>query len=118
MLEGLDRSGELQGLRYLDTADLKDLQANLHKSSSLSRVWSSMARKPEQFASQVCPALRDAASSSRDASDRTTAIGQMIDAYLKQSTELDDRAIHLLFSANRWECAYVSVAVLVSSSFV
>ncbi|KAG5643874.1 hypothetical protein DXG03_009504 [Asterophora parasitica] len=35
--------------------------------------------------------------------DRTTAIGQMIDSYLKSTSELDDRAIHLLFSANRWE---------------
>ncbi|KAH7094018.1 thymidylate kinase [Auriculariales sp. MPI-PUGE-AT-0066] len=37
--------------------------------------------------------------------DRTTAIGKMIDAYLRSATDLDDRAIHLLFSANRWECA-------------
>jgi dTMP kinase len=37
--------------------------------------------------------------------DRTTAIGQMIDSYLRSSSELDDRAIHLLFSANRWELA-------------
>jgi len=38
--------------------------------------------------------------------DRTTPIGQMIDAYLRShSLELDDRAIHLLFSANRWEAA-------------
>ncbi|KAG8872092.1 Thymidylate kinase [Tulasnella sp. 331] len=29
--------------------------------------------------------------------------GKMIDAYLRSSTELDDHAIHLLFSANRWE---------------
>ncbi|GMK53458.1 hypothetical protein CspeluHIS016_0100440 [Cutaneotrichosporon spelunceum] len=36
--------------------------------------------------------------------DRTTAIGQMIDAYLRSTAELDDHAIHLLFSANRWEC--------------
>lgn len=27
----------------------------------------------------------------------------MIDSYLTQVTELDDHAIHLLFSANRWE---------------
>lgn len=27
----------------------------------------------------------------------------LIDAYLKQSKELDDHALHLLFSANRWE---------------
>ncbi|KAI7829503.1 thymidylate kinase-like protein [Gamsiella multidivaricata] len=35
--------------------------------------------------------------------DRTTTIGQMIHAYLTNTRELDDRAIHLLFSANRWE---------------
>ncbi|KAJ1662241.1 Thymidylate kinase, partial [Coemansia sp. RSA 25] len=35
--------------------------------------------------------------------DRTTAIGKMIDAYLTQKTQLSDEAIHLLFSANRWE---------------
>ncbi|KAG6902492.1 hypothetical protein C0995_016069 [Termitomyces sp. Mi166 len=29
----------------------------------------------------------------------------MIDSYLKSQSELDDRAIHLLFSANRWELA-------------
>lgn len=31
----------------------------------------------------------------------------MINAYLQSKAELDDRAIHLLFAANRWECAYV-----------
>lgn len=35
--------------------------------------------------------------------DRSTQIGHMIDAYLRSSTQLDDAAIHLLFSANRWE---------------
>ncbi|CAG7846956.1 SubName: Full=Related to thymidylate kinase {ECO:0000313/EMBL:CCA72209.1} [Serendipita indica DSM 11827] len=37
--------------------------------------------------------------------DRTTAIGKMIDGYLRSESDLDDRAIHLLFAANRWECA-------------
>ncbi|KGB77659.1 thymidylate kinase [Cryptococcus deuterogattii 99/473] len=37
--------------------------------------------------------------------DRTTQIGKMIDAYLQSKTEIDDHAIHLLFSANRWECS-------------
>ncbi|WWD17958.1 thymidylate kinase [Kwoniella shandongensis] len=37
--------------------------------------------------------------------DRTTAIGKMIDAYLQSKAEMDDHAIHLLFAANRWECA-------------
>ena len=35
--------------------------------------------------------------------DRGTAIGGMLDAYLRGSSEVDDRAVHLLFSANRWE---------------
>lgn len=35
--------------------------------------------------------------------DRTTAMGQMINAYLQSKCEMDDGAIHLLFSANRWE---------------
>merc|ERR1711865_1058099 len=37
--------------------------------------------------------------------DRTTPIGMMIDQYLKSGVEMDDHSIHLLFSANRWECA-------------
>jgi dTMP kinase len=35
--------------------------------------------------------------------DRTTAIGAMIDAYLTNNADMDDHALHLLFSANRWE---------------
>lgn len=35
--------------------------------------------------------------------DRTTAIGTMINSYLAQGVDMDDRAVHLLFSANRWE---------------
>ncbi|KAI8353658.1 thymidylate kinase-like protein [Choanephora cucurbitarum] len=35
--------------------------------------------------------------------DRTTQTGKMIDSYLQQKSELDDHAIHLLFSSNRWE---------------
>ncbi|CAH0564278.1 unnamed protein product [Brassicogethes aeneus] len=35
--------------------------------------------------------------------DRTTAIGKVIDEYLKESTSLSDEVIHLLFTANRWE---------------
>jgi dTMP kinase len=35
--------------------------------------------------------------------DRETAIGSQINAYLTNSADLDDHAVHLLFSANRWE---------------
>ncbi|KAA8897775.1 hypothetical protein TRICI_006652 [Trichomonascus ciferrii] len=38
--------------------------------------------------------------------DRTTAIGSTINNYLQNTdTQLSDEAIHLLFSANRWERA-------------
>ena len=37
--------------------------------------------------------------------DRTTMVGNLINQYLQSKSELDDRAIHLLFSANRWELA-------------
>ena len=35
--------------------------------------------------------------------DRETDIGRLISAYLEKASEIDDRAVHLLFSANRWE---------------
>jgi len=35
--------------------------------------------------------------------DRTTATGNIINSYLTSGSELDDHAVHLLFSANRWE---------------
>lgn len=35
--------------------------------------------------------------------NRTTEIGKLINSYLNKQIELDDHAIHLLFSANRWE---------------
>jgi MoxR-like ATPase len=44
--------------------------------------------------------------------DRETAIGKLIDGFLAQRAELDDRAVHLLFSANRWEKRCVSSASL------
>ncbi|KAG5851163.1 thymidylate kinase isoform X1 [Anguilla anguilla] len=35
--------------------------------------------------------------------DRTTQIGQLINAYLEKKSNLEDHVVHLLFSANRWE---------------
>ncbi|XP_005099718.2 thymidylate kinase [Aplysia californica] len=40
----------------------------------------------------------------------------MIDSYLKQSVELDDHTIHLLFSANRWEVFKKMKDLLLSGS--
>ena len=35
--------------------------------------------------------------------DRSSTTGEVIDRYLKKDLQVDDRAIHLLFAANRWE---------------
>ena len=35
--------------------------------------------------------------------DRTTPIGKMIDEFLSNRADICNEAIHLLFSANRWE---------------
>ncbi len=35
--------------------------------------------------------------------DRQTPTGALINNYLETAGNLDDRAVHLLFSANRWE---------------
>jgi len=44
--------------------------------------------------------------------DRTTGTGRLIDSYLHGTSDLDDRAIHLLFSANRWEAVSSLEAML------
>ncbi|KAH7908625.1 thymidylate kinase-domain-containing protein, partial [Hygrophoropsis aurantiaca] len=50
--------------------------------------------------------------------DRTTAIGKTIDSYLRSESELDNHAIHLLFSANRWEHATRITTLLQSGTTV
>ena len=50
--------------------------------------------------------------------DRTTGTGRLIDAYLHRTSDLDDRAIHLLFSANRWEAVASLEAKLAAGTTV
>ena len=50
--------------------------------------------------------------------DRTTNIGIIINSYLSCEKELDDHAIHLLFSANRWEIEKEIVSTLMSGTSV
>ena len=50
--------------------------------------------------------------------DRTTETGRMIDAYLGRKADLDDGAVHLLFSANRWEKRAGLLAALKSGETV
>ena len=46
--------------------------------------------------------------------DRQTSTGKLIDSYLNNREELDDAAVHLLYSANRWEkrCALAAFELL------
>lgn len=37
--------------------------------------------------------------------DRRTAVGKLIDQFLLRAEDLPSETIHLLFSANRWECS-------------
>ncbi|KAG5989585.1 hypothetical protein E4U54_004298 [Claviceps lovelessii] len=50
--------------------------------------------------------------------DRTTPIGQMIDGYLRSEVPMEDHAIHLLFSANRWEAVQRIHSLLASGTTV
>ncbi|GJN74849.1 thymidylate kinase [Purpureocillium lilacinum] len=50
--------------------------------------------------------------------DRSTPIGQMIDAYLKSDVAMEDHVIHLLFSANRWEAAAQISSLLASGTTI
>ena len=50
--------------------------------------------------------------------DRTTGIGAIINSYLTCSKELDDHAVHLLFSANRWELEQEIMSTLKSGTHV
>ena len=46
--------------------------------------------------------------------DRTSSIGQLINSYLQSTSQLSDHAIHLLFSANRWESSHSLISKLES----
>jgi len=48
--------------------------------------------------------------------DRTTEIGKMINSYLTNTLDMDDKCLHLLFSANRWEAVSAFSSLLVVNS--
>lgn len=52
--------------------------------------------------------------------DRNTRVSQIISSYLSNKSQLDDHAIHLLFSANRWEKRFVllSLCTMLCSTFI
>ncbi|CDZ97701.1 Thymidylate kinase/adenylate kinase [Phaffia rhodozyma] len=90
VLEGLDRTGKSTQCDLLVRA-IDDKVRGVHASCSATKSW----KFPE----------------------RTTALGQLIDRYLRKEIELGDskgKAIHLLFSANRWECSQEIESLLAS----
>ena len=50
--------------------------------------------------------------------DRSTTTGQMINGYLTGKAQQDDHAIHLLFSANRWEAVQSILQSLASGTTI
>ena len=50
--------------------------------------------------------------------NRTSTIGKMINSYLESATEMDDRTIHLLFSANRLEASSLIENILDSGKTI
>lgn len=50
--------------------------------------------------------------------DRTTHIGGIINQYLNSAVKLNDRSIHLLFSANRWELRDGTIELLTKGTTI
>lgn len=102
VFEGVDRSGKsTQSLRLVQT-----LQASGVRPSHIKRAAHDLKiqKPPLTLVQRVCV---QANAELWRFPDRSTATGQMIDAYLQSKSDLDDAAVHLLFSANRWEKRYL-----------
>ncbi|CAH0480817.1 unnamed protein product [Peronospora belbahrii] len=94
LFEGVDRCGK--------TTQSKLLYKTLNDPSSLSSSSSS--------SSQSAVLLHFP--------DRSTAIGKSIHSYLTTADVMDDHAIHLLFSANRWEAVGKIKSILANGHHV
>jgi len=90
VVEGCDRSGKSTQCENL----VNRLQQAGHNTELVKFPGKFSAHKSDASVELIQP---------RKTTDRTTQTGKMIDSYLQQKSDLDDHAIHLLFSANRWE---------------
>jgi dTMP kinase len=88
ILEGMDRSGKTTQVKLLEQRFVE-----LGRKVKVMRFPGKQSSEPAHVGGK----------GAEDCLDRSTPIGQMIDAYLKSAVEMDDHVIHLLFSANRWE---------------
>ena len=100
VIEGLDRSGKTTQTGKLHET-LKDMGVEVNLIKFPGEYYHFVAINTYHLIRNICMVIFNGL----NYLDRTTAIGQMIDAYLRSTSELDDHAIHLLFSANRWELA-------------
>ncbi|KDN38943.1 P-loop containing nucleoside triphosphate hydrolase protein [Tilletiaria anomala UBC 951] len=116
VVEGLDRAGKSTQVDLLVQRFLRG-----DRFSSEHREGVSIAAQHQRDAGSQAPASHEEDGPTAEAvekaivykfPDRTTPIGKMIDAYLQSQTDIDDRAIHLLFSANRWEAMQRIKAIL------
>lgn len=102
VLEGIDRCG-----KTTQTALLHQRLTEYLASSSSSTLVPSKASKSSSSDASPSPSIspHPPPPLALRFPDRTTAVGQLINQYLQSTSDLDDHAIHLLFSANRWEVA-------------
>ncbi|KAL2891062.1 Thymidylate kinase [Ceratocystis lukuohia] len=103
VLEGLDRSGK--------STQVKLLAQRFLEAGRKATVMRFPGKSPSDSTLQGHGRLTSA-------TDRSTPIGKMIDAYLKNTADMDDHVIHLLFSANRWEAARTITSLLESGTSV
>jgi len=100
VVEGLDRSG-----KSTQTTALCNRLTSLGKSVKLYNFPGEQYKAKRKRVVIYITEHMDVERCYMSCIDRTTATGKMIDSYLRSQSDLDDRAIHLIFSANRWEAA-------------
>jgi len=99
----------LQGSADLKQLRLNELQTTLARvgsSRGLFLVFEGLDRSGKSTQSKlVAEAFESEGAKSQWTScpDRSTAVGALIDLYLRKRLELPDKVIHELFAANRWE---------------
>ncbi|RUP06162.1 putative thymidylate kinase [Jimgerdemannia flammicorona] len=107
VIEGCDRAGKsTQCMKLVDRLEDQGIKARLLKFPGMFRSpsGSRIGQHPDMsFAYQP---------------DRSTSIGQMINAYLTNAKDIEDHAIHLLFSANRWEAMTHLKSLLIAGTTV
>lgn len=108
VLEGLDRSGKSTQCKLL--TETMNGNGAAEENAVQMRFPGKLSIQNQLFLNTNCYNLNNllyypnlSTSVSCLCSDRTTPIGIMIDSYLRQQSECNDQAIHLLFVANRWE---------------